>query len=533
MMKRAVLYCRVSTKEQEKGNSLDWQEEYLRKCCAIRKYEVVKVFRDDKSGKTFKGRTEFINLMKYCKAHKGEIDYVLVYRWDRYSRNLKEALINLDYFWKRNIEVNSVEQQVDFRAPEYITYLSLYISAAETEDTKISRRTKECIHKARESGKCVHKAPRGYVNRQLDDEHRYVEIDETEAEQIRTAFKEVAKGVMTPTAVCRRMNRNGFKIHKNSFFKVLRNPFYVGDIYVPEYKDDHIGTIPAHYVKGLHEAIIDRDTFDAVQDVLDGKRRSTPKTTKVLDPDLYLRKYISCPVCGAPLTGSACTGNGGKYYYYNCSRDGKHFRCSAPKAHELFRRYVATLKPNKAVLKLYEAILDDIRMDKNRELNAEIAKLEQELGKCNERMESASTKYMDDEIDKKTYESFIKQIDTARKKVENRLFLLKNDKGAVLKPRLDYSMLLIGNLEHYMEDAPVEAKCKLIGSMFPEKIEFDGKSYRTTRYNAVLDLIYQQTSELRGTKKEDFSVNSEKSPLVPPQGLEPWTPTLRVSCSTN
>ena len=111
MMKRAVLYCRVSTKEQEKGNSLDWQEEYLRKCCAIRKYEVVKVFRDDKSGKTFKGRTEFINLMKYCKAHKGEIDYVLVYRWDRYSRNLKEALINLDYFWKKNIEVNSVEQQ--------------------------------------------------------------------------------------------------------------------------------------------------------------------------------------------------------------------------------------------------------------------------------------------------------------------------------------------------------------------------------------------------------------------------------------
>ena len=37
--------------------------------------------------------------------------------------------------------------------------------------------------------------------------------------------------------------------------------------------------------------------------------------------------------------------------------------------------------------------------------------------------------------------------------------------------------------------------------MFPEKIEFDGKKYRTKSYNKVLDLIYQQTNELRGDKK--------------------------------
>ena len=38
--------------------------------------------------------------------------------------------------------------------------------------------------------------------------------------------------------------------------------------------------------------------------------------------------------------------------------------------------------------------------------------------------------------------------------------------------------------------------------MFPEKIEFDGKTYRTNSYNKVLDLIYQQTNELRGVEKE-------------------------------
>ena len=38
--------------------------------------------------------------------------------------------------------------------------------------------------------------------------------------------------------------------------------------------------------------------------------------------------------------------------------------------------------------------------------------------------------------------------------------------------------------------------------MFPEKIEFDGEKYRTNSYNKVLDLIFQQTNELRGNKKK-------------------------------
>lgn len=46
---------------------------------------------------------------------------------------------------------------------------------------------------------------------------------------------------------------------------------------------------------------------------------------------------------------------------------------------------------------------------------------------------------------------------------------------------------------------------KLIGSIFDDKIEFDGKSYRTNSYNKVLELIYEQTNELRGVgkRKED------------------------------
>ena len=94
-------------------------------------------------------------------------------------------------------------------------------------------------------------------------------------------------------------------------------------------------------------------------------------------------------------------------------------------------------------------------------------------------------------------------------------------------------MSLINNLSHVIKEGLLDTKRELIGVMFPEKFEFDGETYRTNSYNKVLDLIYLQTNELRGQKKEDSSDFSEKSFQVPPQGLEPWTPTLRVSCSTN
>jgi hypothetical protein len=72
-----------------------------------------------------------------------------------------------------------------------------------------------------------------------------------------------------------------------------------------------------------------------------------------------------------------------------------------------------------------------------------------------------------------------------------------------------------------MRDAKVEVKCKLIGSMFPEKITFDGKSYRTNSYNSVLDLIYQQTSELIRAKKKIGGTFESSSNSVPLPGIEP------------
>ena len=98
---------------------------------------------------------------------------------------------------------------------------------------------------------------------------------------------------------------------------------------------------------------------------------------------------------------------------------------------------------------------------------------------------------------------------------------MKNPNSSNIEPKLQYSMLLINNIDKYIRDAKIEVKCKLLSSMFLEKITFDGKSHRTNNYNLVLDLIYQQTNELRGIKNK-IGISFEIYPdSVPRAGVEP------------
>jgi hypothetical protein len=52
--------------------------------------------------------------------------------------------------------------------------------------------------------------------------------------------------------------------------------------------------------------------------------------------------------------------------------------------------------------------------------------------------------------------------------------------------------------------APLKDKINILGSMFPEKIEFDGEKHQTDSYNKVLDVIFKDTNQLY-SKKGRFS----------------------------
>lgn len=105
------------------------------------------------------------------------------------------------------------------------------------------------------------------------------------------------------------------------------------------------------------------------------------------------------------------------------------------------------------------------------------------------------------------YIRILERYEKEARELESRIAILETGNHRNIEPKLDYAISLINNMDKYIRDAPVEVKIKLIGSIFDGKIEFDGKSYRTNSYNKVLDLIYQQTNELKGNKKENREVD--------------------------
>jgi hypothetical protein len=158
-------------------------------------------------------------------------------------------------------------------------------------------------------------------------------------------------------------------------------------------------------------------------------------------------------------------------------------------------------------------------MKRTKDKTAEATSLNTELQKVKSRLESLQDKYIDGEIDKVQFNSMQERYNEVDN-LQNQIEMYKNPNCSNIKPKLEYSILLINSIDKYLIDAKVEVKCKLTGSMFPEKITFDGKSYQTNSYNSVLDLIYQQPNELRGTKKKiGGTFNSVPPNPVPGAGL--------------
>ena len=66
--RKAILYVRVSTDEQAEGFSLSYQEERLRKYCALNNIEVTGFYKEDHSAKTF-DPPEFKKLLAFLKSN--------------------------------------------------------------------------------------------------------------------------------------------------------------------------------------------------------------------------------------------------------------------------------------------------------------------------------------------------------------------------------------------------------------------------------------------------------------------------------
>lgn len=84
----AVIYCRVSTKEQAEGTSLDSQQQACREYAAHKNIHVSKVFVEQGESAKFADRTELLRLIDFCHNKQHNVQALIVWKLDRFARNV-------------------------------------------------------------------------------------------------------------------------------------------------------------------------------------------------------------------------------------------------------------------------------------------------------------------------------------------------------------------------------------------------------------------------------------------------------------
>ncbi|RYE56670.1 MAG: recombinase family protein, partial [Sphingobacteriales bacterium] len=126
-------------------------------------------------------------------------------------------------------------------------------------------RVKVAIRQGLKQGKCMGRAPYGYYN---DKNTKLVHIDSATQDLVNFAFQTFATGAYSIEEVRHMAILRGCSLQKQQFINMLSNPFYIGKIFIKALADE-----PEQFIDGLHDPIVDRQTFTKVQEILAGKKK--------------------------------------------------------------------------------------------------------------------------------------------------------------------------------------------------------------------------------------------------------------------
>ena len=146
---RAAIYARVSTSNN--GQNPEMQLRELREYCQRRGLEIAGEYVDAGVSGAKEHRPQLDALLAACR--KRCVDAVVVYRYDRFARSLRQLVNALEEFRSLGIEFISLHEGVDTSTPNGRLVFGIFASIAEFERELIRDRVKSGIAAARSKGK--------------------------------------------------------------------------------------------------------------------------------------------------------------------------------------------------------------------------------------------------------------------------------------------------------------------------------------------------------------------------------------------
>lgn len=270
---RVAAYARVSSDKDAAFHSLEAQTEYYQNYIAARPdWELVAIYSDNGISGTTVHRPEFQRMLQDCR--EGKIDLIITKSVTRFARNTVILLETIRELKKLGVDCYFEKEDMHSISPDGELLLTLLAMYAEEEARSASENQKWRIQKLYDQGKPAGGHTFGY---RLMGER--FEVVPEEAEIVKEIFRLYLSG-MGYTKIARTLieqnipARFGGAWSNASVRDILLNEKYAGDLLLQKtFSEDfrtkkkrkNTGELRKVYVRDSHEAIIDRQMFEEVQ----------------------------------------------------------------------------------------------------------------------------------------------------------------------------------------------------------------------------------------------------------------------------
>ena len=342
---RVAPYCRVSTDKEEQLSSYEAQiEYYTEKIDANPDWTMVRLYADEGiTGTSAKKRKDFLQMIRDCE--RGKIDLVITKSVSRFCRNTLDGLNYVRRLKRHGVGVYFEKENVNTLFMDNEMILTFMMSQAQAESESLSGNVKWGHRKNFKDGKVYYHCKNFLGYRWGADGQP--EIDPEQAAVVRRIFSRFLLG-HSVRQITTDLMADGIKTatgktvwHDSVIQKMLCNEKYIGDAllqktYIADLftreKRINNGELPKYYVHDCHPAIIDRETFQKVQEEL-ARRSSLKKTSSKAKTQLgkYCGKYVLsellvCGECGSPYRRVIWTQKGVKRVVWRCQNRLEHGR---------------------------------------------------------------------------------------------------------------------------------------------------------------------------------------------------------------
>ena len=502
----AVVYTRVSTKEQTEGYSLEVQERACRRFADDRAYCVRAVFRDPGFTARNISRPGLEKMLEYVVEHKRRVAAVIIHKVDRLSRRGKDYHQLQAMLEALSIALLTSDGSVS-ETDEGIMVGGIHAVIAEYENRLRGRRSREGMIACVRDGRWAWRAPLGYVNSRDELGKAILIHDPERAALIARLFEEFSEGVVSYSdlaGVARAIglrSRKGKQISADAIKDMLTNVVYYGET-------QGFG----ERRQGRHEPIASPSVLASVHRRLE-KRRRAPVEYVLERPEFPLRRFVRCAVCGVPFTASWARSKTGKLYAYYRGRTpsccGKSIRPAV--LEEQFRALLSSVAPAPNIAETFSRCITEeyeIVRSTGRQRESQLRKRLKEIEERQHQLVDAHVfrGTISEEIFKRELEQLEKDEQSARDHIES----IATEMPAtpeVLRLACD----CIADAEHVWVTAPPDLKRRFQTLVFPEGVTLRDGKFGTPTLSPIFELVGSYE-----TSKEDMASPTGFEPVLPP-----------------